>query len=108
MLYIRQEGRGIGLANKLKAYHLQDEGMDTVEANHALGYEDDLRSYRIPSDILQHLGVKRILLMTNNPAKVEGLVEHGFEVERVTHAVGMHERNLHYLDTKKKKMNHLL
>ena len=108
VLYVRQEGRGIGLANKLKAYKLQDEGMDTVEANIALGYHEDLRSYRIPSDILHHLRVQKILLMTNNPAKVEGLVEHGFEVERVAHAVGMHERNLHYLDTKKKKMNHLL
>ena len=88
LLYLRQEGRGIGLANKLKAYALQDDGMDTIEANVALGFEDDERSYQIPADMLRRLGVTRVRLMTNNPEKVNALAEQGFQVERVAHVVG--------------------
>lgn len=108
LLYVRQEGRGIGLANKLKAYALQDRGLDTIEANVALGFDDDERSYQIPADILRHLGVSRVRLMTNNPEKVEALAQQGFQVERVAHVVGVSEKNVHYLETKKTKMNHML
>jgi 3,4-dihydroxy 2-butanone 4-phosphate synthase / GTP cyclohydrolase II len=108
VIYVRQEGRGIGLANKLKAYALQDEGMDTVEANQALGYGDDLRSYTIPADILRHLGVSSVRLMTNNPEKVDGLVKEGFTVERLPHIMEINDTNRYYMETKKEKMNHLL
>ncbi|MCK5649137.1 MAG: GTP cyclohydrolase II, partial [Gammaproteobacteria bacterium] len=80
LLYLRQEGRGIGLINKIKAYHLQDGGADTVEANEQLGFDADLREYDIAHDMLQHLKVKKIRLMTNNPRKVNALEEHGLEV----------------------------
>ncbi len=109
LLYMRQEGRGIGLINKLKAYQLQDEGYDTVEANHRLGFGDDLREYGIGAQILRDLGVRRLLLMTNNPRKLVGLAGYGLElVGRVPLEVRPNVRNYRYLVTKKQKMGHLL
>lgn len=109
LLYMRQEGRGIGLINKLKAYHLQDGGMDTVEANLALGFKADLREYGTGAEILADLGVKKMILMTNNPLKIKGLDGFGLEV------VGMepiemtcNEKNEFYMYTKYKKMGHIL
>jgi 3,4-dihydroxy 2-butanone 4-phosphate synthase/GTP cyclohydrolase II len=108
LLYMRQEGRGIGLVNKLKAYKLQDEGLDTVEANHALGFKDDLRDYGIGAEILSLLGIKKIRLMTNNPKKISGLEGFGLVVSsREPIFVNCNENNQFYLDTKSKKMGHL-
>jgi 3,4-dihydroxy 2-butanone 4-phosphate synthase/GTP cyclohydrolase II len=109
ILYMRQEGRGIGLINKLKAYALQDQGQDTVEANVALGFKPDLRDYGLGAQILTDLGVKRLKLMTNNPKKIVGLEGYDLEiVERVPIQIPPNCTNLRYLQTKRKKMGHLL
>lgn len=108
VLYMRQEGRGIGLANKLHAYKLQEQGCDTVEANVKLGFAPDLRDYGIGAQILSAIGIRRIRLLTNNPQKVVGLAGHGLEIcERVPLVADAGPFNAHYLETKKSKMGHL-
>jgi len=109
VLYMRQEGRGIGLSNKLKAYHLQDNGLDTVEANIELGFPPDLRDYGIGAQILVDLGLHKIRVMTNNPKKIIGLEGYGLEVvERVPIEIPPKKENYRYLKTKKEKMGHLI
>jgi len=108
VLYLRQEGRGIGLGNKIRAYAMQDEGLDTVDANLALGFEDDQRGYRVAADMLRDLGVKSVALMTNNPRKVAGLEGDGIRVSRrEPHEVEAHEHNRDYLKTKQARLGHL-
>ena len=108
LLYLRQEGRGIGLANKISAYALQEQGLDTVEANLALGFPEDARDYRVAAEMLLDLGVWRVRLLTNNPAKIEGLEHYGVEVvERIPLSMSANPSNLGYLRTKKEKMGHL-
>jgi GTP cyclohydrolase II len=108
VLYLRQEGRGIGLGNKIRAYAKQDEGLDTVDANLALGFEDDQRGYQMAADMLRDLGVASVALMTNNPRKVEGLEDDGIEVtRREPHEVAAHEHNRDYLKTKQDRLGHL-
>ncbi len=109
LLYIRQEGRGIGLVNKLKAYNLQDQGMDTVEANEKLGFKPDLRNYGIGAQVLVDLGVKKMRLITNNPKKMVGLQGYGLSVvDQVPMEIEANEHNRCYLECKKLKMGHLL
>ena len=109
IVYMRQEGRGIGLINKLKAYHLQDKGRDTVEANIELGFAPDLRDYGIGAQILVYLGVRKMKLMTNNPKKIIGLEGYGLEiVERIAIEIPPTKENKRYLKTKKDKMGHIL
>ncbi len=109
ILYMKQEGRGIGLINKIKAYHLQDNGKDTVEANEALGYLADLRDYGIGAQILKELGITTIRLLTNNPKKLIGLQGYNLKIkERISIEIEMNEKNIRYLKTKKDKLGHLL
>ena len=109
LVYMRQEGRGIGLANKLKAYSLQDEGMDTVEANQALGFAADLREYGLGAQILSFLGVRRMKLLTNNPKKIAGLAGYGIDmVAQVPLTTSPNDSNAKYLRTKRDKMGHIL
>jgi 3,4-dihydroxy 2-butanone 4-phosphate synthase/GTP cyclohydrolase II len=109
IVYMHQEGRGIGLANKIRAYALQDQGRDTVEANLELGFEEDLRDYGMSAQILRDLGLRRVRLLTNNPRKVLGLQGYGIEVaERVPLEVPPRSGNLAYLRTKQEKLGHLL
>jgi 3,4-dihydroxy 2-butanone 4-phosphate synthase/GTP cyclohydrolase II len=109
IVYMRQEGRGIGLVNKLRAYCIQDRGRDTVEANHELGFKADLRDYGLGAQILVDLGLRKIRLMTNNPKKIIGLEGYGIEVvERVPLEIPARIENVRYLETKKRKMGHLL
>ena len=107
VVYLRQEGRGIGLGNKIRAYALQEKGADTVDANRMLGFEDDGRTYDLAAAILANLGVSRVALLTNNPKKVEGLVMHGVQVaERVSLSVEPNEHNAEYLKVKARRMGH--
>ena len=109
IVYLRQEGRGIGLHAKIKAYALQDRGLDTLDANLALGLPADGRDYEIAAKMLLEMGIDEVRLMTNNPHKINGLKQHGIRVhERVPHITGVGEKNKHYLETKGKRMGHLL
>ncbi|MDC3417071.1 bifunctional 3,4-dihydroxy-2-butanone-4-phosphate synthase/GTP cyclohydrolase II [Aquibacillus salsiterrae] len=109
LVYMRQEGRGIGLLNKLRAYKLQEQGFDTVEANHQLGFPDDMRDYAISAQILKDLGVKKIKLLTNNPRKITGISDYGLEVvEREAIEIPANKDNENYLKTKVKKLDHIL
>ncbi len=109
LVYMRQEGRGIGLANKLKAYRLQDQGLDTVEANEKLGFPADLREYGLGAQILQYLGVRRMKLLTNNPKKIAGLAGYGLELlDQIPLSTPPNAQNLRYLETKRDKLGHNL
>ena len=109
LLYEHQEGRGIGLMAKLQAYELQDQGLDTIEANHELGYETDCRNFELPAAILQHLGIGAVRLITNNPEKVGALEAAGIQVvERLSARVAAEPTNKRYLQTKQEKMGHLV
>lgn len=109
VLYLRQEGRGIGLTNKIRAYSLQDAGLDTVEANHALGFQDDERDYAVAAHMIHSLKVQSIQLMTNNPKKINQLTQHGVRVNtRIPHILPPNEHNRFYLETKAAKSGHLI
>jgi 3,4-dihydroxy 2-butanone 4-phosphate synthase/GTP cyclohydrolase II len=109
LLYIAQEGRGIGIVNKLRAYSLQDQGLDTVEANEALGFKADLRDYGIGAQVLADLGIKKLRLLTNNPAKRAGLAGYGLEIiDRVPLVAEPSDQSARYLETKREKLGHLL
>lgn len=109
LLYLRQEGRGIGLLNKVKAYKLQDEGADTVEANEQLGFGADMRDYSICKGMLDHLNINQVRLMTNNPRKVDALTKQGIDVvERIPLQTGQNPHNAKYLATKAGKLGHLI
>jgi GTP cyclohydrolase II len=109
LLYLAHEGRGIGLINKLRAYQLQDTGLDTLDANRQLGFEPDERTFKDAAVMLRHLGIARVRLLTNNPTKVDRLIEEGIEViERVPHAIAANQHNQAYLETKARRAGHLL
>jgi GTP cyclohydrolase II len=109
LFYLRQEGRGIGLANKIRAYALQDRGHDTVDANHLLGFGDDERDYRVAADMARALGIKSVRLLTNNPRKLEGLRAHGVSVTgRIPLVIAANRHNAAYLLTKQRRSGHLL
>lgn len=109
ILYMRQEGRGIGLTNKIRAYELQDGGMDTVQANIALGFPSDMRDYDVAAEMVKVLGIKSVCLITNNPEKIGALLKYGVRVvKRIPHEFGRTKYNSAYLDVKKKKMRHML
>jgi GTP cyclohydrolase II len=108
LLYLRQEGRGIGLVNKIRAYALQEQGADTVEANHQLGFADDLRNYDVCAPIFQYFGIRSLRLMTNNPRKLDALKELEISTERVAHISDSTDQNQRYLQTKANKLGHLL
>ena len=109
VLYHQEEGRGIGLVNKLRAYALQDKGFDTIDANVALGFKADQRDYEIPVEMLKRIGIRSILLLTNNPEKVAIVEKYGIKVvERVQHELPSHEDNRDYLETKKERFGHFL
>ena len=108
VLYLRQEGRGIGLLNKLKAYTLQEQGLDTVEANHSLGFPDDLRTYDCAVEMLKFFGITKVKLLTNNPRKIGALESAGIDVDRERHQQASNPHNLRYLKTKARKSGHML
>lgn len=109
LIYLDQEGRGIGLANKIKAYALQDKGMDTVEANVHLGFKEDQRDFSVAAEIIRYFGMNDIALLTNNPKKIKDLERHGIRIaKRIPLITKANEYNRDYLATKKKKMNHML
>ena len=109
IFYLQQEGRGIGLSNKIRAYNLQDKGLDTVEANHQLGFEEDERSYETVSEMINFLGIKKIDLMTNNPKKIDALKSFGVIInQRVPLSTNTNKHNQKYISTKIKKLGHLL
>ncbi len=108
LFYLRQEGRGIGLVNKVRAYGLQESGADTVEANHQLGFADDLRDYAICGPMLRHFGIRAVRLMTNNPRKIDALKRLSINVERIEHVASSTRFNARYLATKASKLGHLL
>ena len=109
IFYLRQEGRGIGLLNKIRAYHLQDKGADTVEANEQLGFGADMRDYSLLKPMFEHLQIKKVKLLTNNPRKIKAIKEAGVEViERIAHETGRNPHNANYLETKKGKLGHML
>ncbi len=108
LLYLRQEGRGIGLVNKIRAYGLQEAGADTVEANHQLGFDADLRDYAIVEPMLAHFGIRELKLMTNNPRKIAAMQGLAISAERIAHVTTSTDHNAHYLATKASKLGHLL
>lgn len=108
LLYLRQEGRGIGLVNKIRAYSLQESGADTVEANHQLGFADDLRAYDMCGPMLRHFGIRALRLMTNNPRKIKALKDLDVTVERMEHIASSTRFNARYLATKASKLGHML
>jgi GTP cyclohydrolase II len=109
LIYLNQEGRGIGLANKIRAYALQDQGFDTVEANHRLGFEDDERDFQLGATILKEMHITKIKLITNNPSKISTMKKYNITVsERIPLTVGQNETNLSYLKTRVSKSGHLM
>ena len=109
VVYLRQEGRGIGLGNKIRAYRLQEDGVDTVDANRQLGFGDDLRTYGVAADMLRAINVSSVRLITNNPLKIEGLTAEGIDVTgRISISVGENTVNTEYLETKRVRMGHML